>query len=126
MIKGWLDAAKIRYRIVSVSACYSGSWIGPLATAGTLVMTAADAEHTSFGCGRQSELTYFGRAMFDEQLRRTWSFEDAHAAARASIEQREREAGKTDGFSNPQISVGDDIRAQLERLAKERAARSPR
>jgi hypothetical protein len=126
MIKGWLDAAKVRYRIVSVSACYSGSWIGPLETAGTLVMTASDAEHTSYGCGKRSELTYFGRAMFDEQLRGTWSFEDAHASARVSIEEREREAGKTDGFSNPQIRVGDDMRSQLARLAKERAALSPR
>mgnify|MGYP000623762907 CR=1 FL=1 len=24
-------------------------------------MTAADADHTSYGCGRKSELTFFGR-----------------------------------------------------------------
>jgi hypothetical protein len=85
-------------------------------------MTAADAQNTSLGCGKRSHLTYFGRAMFDEELRRTWSFEDAHAASRVSIEQREREAGKNDGFSNPQIRVGSDIKPQLARLAKERAA----
>ena len=117
----WLDDAGIRYRVVSVSACYSGSWIAPLSGDGTLVMTAADADHTSFGCGSRSELTFFGRAVFDEQLRRTWSFEEAHAAARVVIDAREKAAGKTDGYSNPQISVGAAVRRQLVRLADERA-----
>ena len=66
-------------------------------------MTAADANHTSYGCGRRSELTYFGRAMYAEELQRTWSFEQAHASARSVIEKREHDAGKTDGNSNPQI-----------------------
>jgi hypothetical protein len=126
MLKEWLDAEHIRYRIISVSACYSGSWIEPLSSTGTLIVTAADADHTSYGCGKGSNLTYFGRAMFDEQLRRTWSFEDAHAAARASVEQRERDAGKSDGFSNPQIRIGDDVKAQLARLAREHARQSER
>lgn len=120
MLKAWLDAAGIRHRIVSVSACYSGTWIAPLADAGTLVMSAADAEHTSYGCGRGSELTYFGRAMYDEQLRRTWSFEAAHARARLDIERRENEAGKSDGYSNPQIHVGAAIREHLARLQLQR------
>lgn len=113
----WLDEAGIRHRVISVSACYSGSWIAPLSGDDTLVMSAADAEHTSFGCGRASELTYFGRAMYDEQLRtQTRSFEQAHAAARPLIDRREREAGKDDGYSNPQISTGTAIRERLEKL----------
>jgi hypothetical protein len=119
-LKRWLDDAGVRHRVVSVSACYSGSWIPPLADAGTLVMTAADAEHTSYGCGRGSELTYFGRAVFDEELRRTWSFEAAHAAARTTIERREQEAGKTDGYSNPQIHVGAAVRERLALLEQQR------
>lgn len=125
MLKAMLDAAGIRHRIVSVSACYSGSWIEPLAGEHTLVMTAADAEHTSYGCGRGSELTYFGRAMFDEQLRsKTLSFEVAHAEARRVIEQREKRAGKDDGDSNPQIKVGEGMRRHLQRLERERGAAS--
>jgi len=85
-------------------------------------MTAADAEHTSYGCGRRSELTYFGRAMYDEAMRSTWSFEQAHAQARTVIEQREKEAGKSDGFSNPQIFVGERIRERLRVLEAQRAA----
>jgi TM2 domain-containing membrane protein YozV len=113
-LKRWLDDAGIRNRIISVSACYSGSWIAPLADEDTLVMTAADAEHTSYGCGSKSEPTFFGRAMYDEQLRNnTLSFEDAYQAARKIIQQREIEAGKDDGFSNPQIRVGSKIRGRL-------------
>jgi len=126
MLKTWLDDAGIRYRIISVSACYSGSWIQPLSDAASLVVTAADNDHTSYGCGKRSELTFFGKAVFDEQLRHTWSFERAHAAARTIIAQREREAGKSDGYSNPQIHVGAQVRDRLARLEAERAAAAAR
>lgn len=115
-LRGWLDAAGIRNAVISVSACYSGSWIAPLANDDTLVMTAADARHTSYGCGRGSPLTYFGRAMFDEALRETLSFEAAHAAARDVIARREQEADKSDGYSNPQIAVGRRIQQRLKLL----------
>ncbi|SDD18048.1 Peptidase C13 family protein [Variovorax sp. CF079] len=113
-----LDAAGIRHRVIAISACYSGGWIEPLATEDSLIMTAADAEHTSYGCGRLSELTFFGRAVFNEELRKSHSFEAAFAAGVPVIRQREIDAGKDDGFSNPQIQVGEGIRPVLERLAK--------
>jgi hypothetical protein len=116
-----LDKAGIRHRVIAVSACYSGGWVDVLAGEHTLVMTAADATHTSYGCGQLSELTFFGRAMFDEQLRSTHSFEEAFARAVPLIKQREIDAGKDDGFSNPQIRVGAGIapvlRALEQRLA---------
>lgn len=114
-----LDDAHIRYRVIAVSACYSGGWIEPLSSDTTLVMTAADATHTSYGCGNKSELTFFGRAIFDEQLRKTLSFEQAFKAAVPIIAQREVEGKKTDGFSNPQIAVGAQIRPVLQRLEGE-------
>ncbi len=124
-LSAWLDAAGVRYRVVSISACYSGSWIAPLSGPGTLVMTAADADHTSYGCGRKSELTFFGRAMYDEALRSTHSFEAAHATVRPLIEQREKAAGKTDGYSDPQISVGLTIRGPLRVLEQRLGAFVP-
>ncbi|MEJ8839214.1 C13 family peptidase [Ramlibacter sp. AN1133] len=120
-----LDEAGIRNRVIVISACYSGGWVGPLAGHTTLVMTAADGDHTSYGCGRASDLTYFGRAVFDEQLRRTYSFEQAFAAAVPLIRQREEEAGKPDGFSNPQISVGEGIKPLLQALESRLAATAP-
>jgi hypothetical protein len=127
-LRAALDEAGIRHRVIAISACYSGGWVGPLASDSTLVMTAADADHTSYGCGALSELTFFGRALFDEQLRKTHSFERAFAAAVPVIRQREDEAGKQDGFSNPQISVGERLRPVLADLERRLAAqpRAPR
>ncbi len=122
LLKTWLDDAGVRLRVISISACFSGSWIAPLSDPGTLVMTAADADHTSYGCGRKSDLTFFGRAMYDEQLRHGFSFEAAHAAVRPVIEQREKDAGKDDGFSNPQIAVGAAIRGPLASLEQRLSA----
>ena len=117
VLRAALDAAGIQHRVVAVSACFSGGWVDVLADAHTLVMTAADATHTSYGCGRLSELTFFGRALFDEQLRRSHSFEHAFAAAVPVIRQREIDAGKPDGFSNPQIRMGAAIAPVLQALA---------
>ncbi|RYF40633.1 MAG: hypothetical protein EOO25_12090 [Comamonadaceae bacterium] len=118
LLRAALDEAGIRHRVIAVSACYSGGWIAPLASETSLVMTASDATHTSYGCGRKSQLTFFGRAVFDEQLRKTRSFEQAFAAAVPIIDQREKDGGKPDGFSNPQISVGESIRPVLQSLER--------
>ena len=122
MLRAALDEAGIRNRVIAVSACYSGGWIEPLATDSTLIMTAADATHTSYGCGTRSELTFFGRAVFNEQLRQTHSFSQAFENAVPLIAQREVEVGKADGFSNPQIRVGTQIAPVLQALEERLAA----
>jgi len=110
-LRQMLDAAQIRWRIVVVSACYSGGFIDALKSDTTLVMTAADAHHTSFGCGSESDFTYFGKAYFDQALRNGTSFTGAFEDARGIIEARERGEGKTP--SNPQIYEGPAIREKL-------------
>ncbi len=106
-LRGMLDEFGIRYRVVAVSACYSGGWIGPLHSDDTLIMTAADNEHTSYGCGSKSELTFFGRAVFDEQLRKTMSFDQAFNAAVPVIKQaRDR------GEEGRRILESADLRGQ--------------
>src|SRR5262249_29988881 len=54
-----LNDTLVRHRVVIISACYSGVFIRPLADPDTLVITAADAEHTSFGCKNGNDWTYF-------------------------------------------------------------------
>jgi len=78
-------------------------------------MTAADATHTSFGCGSESDFTYFGRALFDEELRKTRSFDQAFANAKLSI--RQRELAQSLEPSNPQIAMGSLIADKLARMA---------
>ena len=113
-LKIMLDEAGIKWRVVIVSACYSGGFIEPLKDDNTLVMTASEATRTSFGCGSASDFTYFGRALFDEELRRTHSFAEAFGRARVSIAEREKQMGHE--YSNPQIAIGAAIAEKLQRL----------
>jgi hypothetical protein len=106
-----------------VSACYSGGYVNPLKDEQTLVLTAADATHTSFGCGSASDFTYFGQALFDQELRQTHSFPQAFDRAKVSIRQRELKQGYTP--SNPQIALGSLMADKLARMAARLDAAAP-
>jgi len=106
----------IKWKVVIVSACYSGGYVEPLKDANTVVMTSARSDRTSFGCEVGREFTYFGQAFFQEALKTTDSLTAAFDLARAAIARREKDEGLTP--SEPQIFVGDAIRAKLERRAK--------
>lgn len=109
-----LDEAGIRWRIVIVSACYSGGFVEALRDDHTLVMTASDADHPSFGCGVSDRYTWFGQALFDEQLRHTLSLPSAFRAASRTIAEREKRIGEQP--SNPQLSLGSAMAAKLTAL----------
>jgi len=117
MLAKALDDAGIERRVVVVSACYSGGFISALADDNTLVITAASADRTSFGCNDTNNLTDFGRAYFDEALHETRSFTEAFERAKAIIAAREAANGSTP--SHPQIAGGKSLRAQLEWFARE-------
>lgn len=117
MLKRMLDESGIKWRVLVISACYAGGFIELLKNDHTLIMTAADATHTSFGCGSESDFTYFGKALFDEQLRQTHSFTTAFEKAKDAIRQREMLAGLVP--SNPQMYVGGAVRRKLEELERQ-------
>ncbi|GAB3304618.1 C13 family peptidase [Luteimonas notoginsengisoli] len=106
-----LDDAGIRNRVVAISACYSGGFIPALREPRTLVVTAARADRASFGCGSESDATYFGRAWLVDGLNRSNSFAGAYDIARGEISRWEREDGETPSL--PQIDVGDEIAHRL-------------
>lgn len=110
-LRKMLDEAGIKWRVIAISACYSGGFIDALKTDDTLVMTAAAADKTSFGCSDEESFTYFGKAYFDEALRKTASFIDAFAAAKNSVTAREKAGGYDP--SNPQIALGKNIETKL-------------
>ncbi len=112
-LAGMLDAARVRRRVVIISACYSGIFIPPLANADTLVITAADAHHPSFGCQDGAKWTYFGDALFNVALRQRANLRDAFALARTLVRKRERQNGFA--ASNPQIAGGEKIAPLLNR-----------
>jgi hypothetical protein len=120
-----LGHAGVRHRIVIISACYSGIFIPLLANADTLVITAADAYHPSFGCQDGAQWTYFGDALFNTAMRRTTSLRDAFDLARTLV--RERELRNGFDPSNPQMAGGQNIelRSKLGLEAAEPATRTP-
>jgi Peptidase C13 family len=75
------------------SACYSGFFIRPLANADALPITAADADHSSFGCRDSAPWTYFGDAFFNTAIRRTANLRDALTLAQGLVRKRELRNG---------------------------------
>jgi hypothetical protein len=69
-LRNALQQANIRNKLVIVSACFSGHFIPPfLSDPGAMVLTAAAADKTSFGCEPSRDWTYFGDALFNHALR---------------------------------------------------------
>ena len=116
-LKQLLDDAGIKWRIIVVSACYSGGFIDPLKDDHTLIMTASAANRTSFGCGTESDATYFGDALFQHALRFEDSFVKAFEQAKKQITERERSEKRE--ASNPQIFVGEQMGKKLPKLEAE-------
>jgi hypothetical protein len=106
-----LDRTGVQHRVVIISACYSGVFVGPLSSANTLVITAADSDHSSFGCQDKVKWTYFGDAFFNRALRHTADLRSAFVTARKFISAREKHDGLIP--SNPQIAGGKNVDIML-------------
>jgi hypothetical protein len=101
----------VRHQVVVISACYSGVFIPRLANPDVLVITAADADHPSFGCQDKAKWTYFGDAFFNAALRHAPSLEQAFLNARALV--RKRELRERFEPSNPLIAGGANVQPLL-------------
>ena len=110
-----LDTAGIWWRVIIISACYSGSFIEPLKTRRTVIMTAASAQSTSHGCSPENDLTDFGRALFDDAIGSGDGLLEDFRIARSIIANREKREGLTP--SRPQTYIGFDIEQKLKQLA---------
>ncbi|UTF60003.1 C13 family peptidase [Gilvimarinus sp. DA14] len=109
-----LTPLKENPKVLMISACYSGGFIEALKAPNHLVMTAARADRTSFGCGDADTMTYFGRAYFEQSLPEADGFVNAFEKAKKVIEEWEAE----DEFehSEPQIFIGETVKASLGRV----------
>ncbi|MGN6748921.1 MAG: C13 family peptidase [Xanthobacteraceae bacterium] len=106
-----LDGEGIKNRVVIVSACFAGIFVPPLANDNSIVITAADAKHTSFGCAPERDWTYFGDAFFHQSLHPGADFENAFEHARVLIHGWEMMDHATP--SNPQGAFGRALVAKL-------------
>ena len=94
-----LEPLAERNLVIVISACYSGGFIDALKDERTLVMTAARADRTSFGCSDDSDFTYFGRALFAEALLQTYPNLKAVAATLRAV----KSALDPQGVMNPGV-----------------------
>lgn len=108
-----LHKRPFKWKVVVVNACYSGGFVPAVRGPGTLVITAARADRSSFGCGSDSDITYFGHAWLVDALNKTTDFVEAYKHAAGEIAQWEQKDKLTP--SEPQVDVGPGIADQLAR-----------
>lgn len=111
-----LDGLNIRNRMLLISACYSGVFIGPLVTPSTAIVTAASTDRTSFGCKADNDWTYFGDALINRALRRPVPLAAATDAATRQIADWEKEGDLVPSL--PQSYIGASAADWLAGLEK--------
>ncbi len=123
-LRASLSQAGIRNKVIVVSACFSGHFIPPfMSDPGALMLTAAAADKTSFGCEPSRDWTFFGDALFNHALRsgdglmasyanaldliEVWE-SDLHAEWQAMPAARKKVSPEPVP-SNPQSNIGEAI-----------------
>ena len=117
-----LEESGIKWRVVVVSACFSGTFVKPLADDHTIVITAASKNRGSFGCSDQRDLTYFGEAFYRDALPHSTDLRIAFETARRDIRRREREQNFTP--SQPQGYFGPLMEEKLRDVGRRRSMTS--
>ena len=107
-----LSDSGIKRRIIVISACYAGGFMAPLENPDTIVIAAAAADKTSFGCSDDRDLTYFGEAFYRDALPNATSLEDAFVRARSAIADREKQENEI--ASDPQAFFGGNLSKALQ------------
>jgi len=106
-----LEHSGIRWRVIVISACYSGSFMQALADDRTLVITAAAWNKPSFGCSDDRHLSYFGEAFYRDALPAARDLREAFEVTRREITRREEAEKRVP--SEPQAHFGSQIEPHL-------------
>lgn len=106
-----LQSLDLEHKVVVVSACFSGGFISHLRDDHTLIMTAARADRTSFGCEDANDFTYFGRALLEDGLGSADDFVSAFEQAAERVRRLEDEQDLEP--SEPQVHRQPAVEAQL-------------
>jgi hypothetical protein len=110
-LAGALSDSGIKWRVIIISACYAGGFIDSLKDPRTIIITAAAADRTSFGCSNDRDLTYFGEAFYRDALPEARSLREAFEKAKSAIAARERREHVD--ASKPQAYFGTELEAKL-------------
>jgi hypothetical protein len=111
-----LDEVGIKRRMLLISACFSGQFVGGLASPDSVIVAAADDDRTSFGCAPANDWTFFGDALINIAMRKAVPFETATTEAFGLISEWEFSKGLTS--SKPRLFVGEQARQWLALLEK--------
>jgi hypothetical protein len=109
-----LDASGIRWRVIVISACYSGAFIPALADDQTAIFTSSAAARTSFGCSDDRDMTEFGEAFIRDAVPHAPSLVAAFDRAKVALADQERRRNLTESL--PQARIGAAISAHWERI----------
>jgi hypothetical protein len=113
-LKEALDGAGIRWRVVIISACHAGAFIPYLSDDRSIVITAAAADRTSFGCSNDRDLTNFGEAFIRDALPEAPSIRAAFEKARDSIAAREHSEGLTPSMPTAYFGAAMEHKLEVE------------
>ena len=109
-----LSSLGFKYRLLILQACFSGQFVPALKGPGTIVVTAAAEDRSSFGCQAGNDWTFFGDALINHAFRQPLPLAvqlQRASALIAAAESRERLMP-----SNPQVNTGSDTDRWLNRL----------
>lgn len=91
-----------RPTVAIISACHSGIFLDDAAP-NRIILTAARADRTSFGCGAGFEFTYYDSCLLDDWPR-SHDFNELYDAVTLCVREKERQMNVTP--SEPQASFG--------------------
>lgn len=109
-----LDPLGFKNRLIMLQACFSGQFVSALENPRTVVVTAAAADRSSFGCQAGNDWTFFGDALINHAFRQPLPLDLQLRRATVLISAAE-DQDKLEP-SNPQISIGSETSAWLSPL----------
>ncbi len=112
-----LNELPMKWKVIVISACYSGGFIPELKNEQTLIIAAAADDKRSFGCDDKNDFTYFGEAYFKTALPQTNDFITAFDKAKEIVNEREKSQDYDNSY--PQIFKPNGIARHLEKWQKQ-------
>ncbi|MBL4834927.1 MAG: caspase family protein [Pseudomonas sp.] len=110
-----LEPLSARRKVLVVSACYSGQWLEQLKDPNTLILTSSRDDRTSFGCGDDSEMTWFTKALYQGAGLDLANPDAMYEQTNQQVRVWEEEIGmEEEHWSYPQYHLGENLRLWLE------------
>jgi len=109
-LNSWLDRLHPRTQVtLLLSACYSGSFVDALQGPNRMILSASDADRSSFGCNYHEKNTWFIGQLLGPHFAPQSTWNEVFTSTRTGVEAQER-ALRMSPPSNPQIRSAESLR----------------